>query len=185
MLKIVPRIRGHAIPALVWLAASMLAAPALGQGAGLFSPLKPEAIRLVAATSPDQLTVRRRLVSIDFGMLASSRAAITTEAAPPATLGLNLFDDVELTAIVERTEPTSSGYVLIGRIRGVELGTMALVVNGPTVAGTVRTPGATYRIRTTGKGTYAISQVDLSKLPDGAEPVIAPPPQSKPTPVSR
>ena len=40
-----------------------------------------------------------------------------------------------------------------------------LAVKGEVVAGTLRTPEATYRIRPAGKGLHAVSQVDLSQLP--------------------
>ena len=58
-----------------------------------------------------------------------------------------------------------------GRLAGVEMGTVTLVVNGEVVAGTVRTPEATYRIRPTGAGLHAVSEVDLSKLPPLGEPI--------------
>ena len=51
------------------------------------------------------------------------------------------------------------------------MGTMTLVVNGEIVAGSVRTPEATYRIRPAGAGLHAVSQVDLSRLPPLAEPI--------------
>ena len=149
----------------------MATANAEGLGAGLFSGIERKAVPVAQS---DPLTMRRRLVKIDFEMLREARAAATRRGGVSATLTLNLFGDAEFTGIVERAEATASGYALLGRIRGVELGTMALVINGEVVAGTVRTPGATYRIRSDGKGTFAISQVDLSKLPRGAEPVKLP-----------
>lgn len=48
---------------------------------------------------------------------------------------------------------------------------MTLVVNGGVVAGTVRTPSATYRIRPAGNGLHAVSEVDLSRLPPLGEPL--------------
>ena len=48
---------------------------------------------------------------------------------------------------------------------------MTLVVNGAVVAGSVRTPEATYRIRPAGAGLHAVSQVDLSRLPPLGEPI--------------
>lgn len=51
------------------------------------------------------------------------------------------------------------------------VGTLTLVVNGDVVAGTVRTPEATYRIRPAGNGLHAVSQVDLSQLPPLGEPI--------------
>ena len=86
-------------------------------------------------------------------------------------LRLNLFDDTSFTGLVERTAPThSGGYSLSGRLAGVEMGTVTLVVNGEVVAGTVRTPAATYRIRPAGGGLHAVSQIDLSRLPPLGEP---------------
>ena len=46
-----------------------------------------------------------------------------------------------------------------------------MVVNGPVVAGTVRTPEATWQIRSAAAGLYLIREVDLSTLPPGAEPL--------------
>ena len=114
---------------------------------------------------PDDITMRRREVTIDFGMLEVSKATLSQRSDTPSKLTLNLFDDTVLTAIVDRTAPTPSGYSLSGHIEGVELGTVTLVVNGSVVAGSVRTPGGTYRIRSIGNRLYAISEIDESKLP--------------------
>ena len=133
----------------------------------------------IAANEPDGLTMRRRLVTIDLGQLvpaadtAARRAAAGIEVAPSGVLTLNLFDDAVFTALVERTAPTfSGGQSLSGQLQGIEMGTMTLVVNGDVVAGTVRTPEATYRIRPAGNGLHAVSQVDLSQLPPLGEPIL-------------
>ena len=87
-------------------------------------------------------------------------------------LRLNLFDDVVLTGMIDRRTPTySGGYALSGRLAGVAGGSVTLVVNGSVVAGTVRIPGTTYRIRPAGSGRHAILQVDPSQLPQGCETV--------------
>ena len=105
-------------------------------------------------SAPDTLTLRRRLVTIDLGQLAPATDAATGRGAagigiaPRGVLTLNLFEDAVFTGLVERTAPTfSGGRSLSGRLAGIEMGTMTLVVNGEVVAGTVRTPEATYRIR--------------------------------------
>ena len=176
-----PLLRRLAVPTLVWLVAIVATANADGQNTGLFSGIERKG---VPAAQSDPLAMRRRFVAIDFEMLRVARAAATRRGGVSATLTLNLFDDAEFTGIVENVEATSSGYALLGRIRGVELGAMALVVNGEVVAGTVRVPGATYRIRFDGKGVHAVSQIDLSKLPRGAEPVNLPTriPSAEPSP---
>ena len=77
-----------------------------------------------------------------------------------------LFDDASFTGFVQSVAPTfSGGYSLSGSLAGVEMGTMTLVVNGEVVAGTVRTPEATYRIRPAGAGLHAVSEIDPSRLP--------------------
>lgn len=74
---------------------------------------------------------------------------------------LNLFDDVVVTGLVEHTAPTfSGGYSLAGPLLEEPLGTLTLVVNGATVAGTVRSPGALYEIRSVGDGLYAMRELD-------------------------
>ena len=137
-------------------------------------------LRLPAPASHDASVVRRRLVTIDLERLQRARTAVAAQPrarvrkravfpsgggrdavlASNATLTLNLFEDVVVTGIVERTEPTySGGYSVSGRLVGNSLGTLTIVVNGETVAGTVRTLGGTYRIRSVGGGRYTISEV--------------------------
>ena len=92
------------------------------------------------------------------------------QPASEATLTLNLFEDVVLTGIVERTAPTfSGGYSISGRLVGDPPGTLTVVVNGETVAGSVRTLGGTYRIRSVGSGLYAISEIEEPPLNCGVE----------------
>ena len=146
------------------------------QPGGLFSEVEGD-----PPPSPDVETLASRFVGIDFGQLArvtkppdGQNTRTVGETATPQTLVLNLFDDVAFTGIVEHVEPTSSGRVLWGRLDGVELGTMTLVVNGSVVTGTVRTPDAVYTIRTAGDGTYVIRQIDESSRPPLGEPLEAP-----------
>ena len=132
---------------------------------GLFTALAPSARTL--ADPPGLAAIRTREVALDFDRLAHASAG-----GSPG-LELNLFDDVTVTGIVERRTPTfSGGHALSGRLAGVEQGTMTLVVNGDVVAGSVRTPTATYRIRPAGAGRHAVIQIDPSQLPSGAEPVL-------------
>ena len=163
----------------------LLTATVEGQGKGLFSEVEPAAARTRtrASASTDATTLRRRVVTMDLGRLQRARAAalprspVQSKAASPrsggrdaapasdATLTLNLFEDVVFTVIVERTAPTfSGGYSISGRLAGEPPGTMTLVVNGKVVAGTVRTLGGTYRIRSVGRGRYAISEVQEPPL---------------------
>ncbi len=155
------------------LAAVLAGADLHAQGGGLFLPVETPGD---ADPAPGVSVLRSRVVRIDFATLAAARLDADRETTSP-TLTLNLFDGVVFSGIVERTAPTvSGGYVLAGRLDGVELGTFTLVVNGEVVAGTVLTPQATYRIRSAGGSLHAIRQIDPATLPPEGEPLIPPPP---------
>ena len=102
------------------------------QVGGLFSEVEGE-----PPLSTDVEILASRLVGIDFGQIAQitnppidPKDSVTGTPPTPHTLVLNLFDDVVFTGIVEHVEPTASGHALWGRLDGMELGTMTLVVNG-------------------------------------------------------
>ena len=146
----IPGGRGAALT--VALLVAMAAGEAAGQPGGVFREVAPAGA--VAgpdlSTVSDSITLRRRLVAIDFGQLtlpADTAVAIPGAAvAPSGVLTLNLFDDASFTGLVESVTPTfSGGYSLAGRLAGVEMGT--------------------YRIRPAAGGLHTVSQVDLSALP--------------------
>ena len=169
--------RGSTVLAAALLAG--LAAESAGQPAGLFREVAPTAAAIAPGfpTAPDSITLRRRLVAVDFGQLTPSADTVAAAqggrpAAPSGVLTLNLFDDAWFTGLVRSVAPTfSGGYSLSGPLAGVEMGTMTLVANGEVVAGSVRTPEATYRIRPAGAGLHAVSEVDPSRLPPPGEPI--------------
>ena len=103
---------------------------------------------------------------------------ISDSSVQRSELALNLFDDANFTGVVQETASTfSGGYVLSGRLAGVENGTMTLVVNGNIVAGRVWTPEATYRIAPTDGGFHAIQQVDRERLAPLGDPLPRPLPE--------
>ncbi len=162
-----------------WSAASMapqaIASPgaAVGSVGILFEAIAPKGrggASLLSGDGPDPTTLRRREVTVDIGLLDRVSAAGTGTA-----LTLNLFDDFVLFGVIEKRRPTfSGGYALSGRLAGVAGGSVTLVINGSVVAGSVRLPTATYRIRPAAGGRHAIIQVDPSKLPQGCETLLWP-----------
>ena len=172
----VRRLRG--IVAAIAVVLTVLAAPAVTvQAANLFTPVDVPPPSIPA----NDLTLRSRVVTMDLGQVEAARtgggvppwrptqtrdtAGRTDKAravpTPGTTLTFNLFDDVVVTGVVERTAPTfSGGYSVAGHLVEEPLGTLTLVVNGTTVAGTVRLPGAVYEIRSVGDGLYAVSEVE-------------------------
>ena len=181
--------RGATGAALLW--AALLMGEAAAQTGDLFTPVAAgPADRRLSSIAPDPMAARRRLVTIDFGRLAPPDFALAPPAdgtpadalspdgtTPGRLLRLNLFDDAVFTGLVERMEPTfSGGHALSGRLVDVDGGTMTLVIDGDLIAGTVRTPDATYQIRSVGNGLHAVSQVDPARLRPLGEPVSDQPP---------
>lgn len=174
------------ITAVSFIGLTWLASPAVeAQRKDIFSPVDRARTQpdLPEAALLDAATLRHRVVTMNLERLQRARAAALSrsslrrkavstrsgsrDAAPAleATLTLNLFDDVVLTGIVERTAPTfSGGYSISGRLVGKPLGMLTIVVNGETVAGSVRTLGGTYQIRSLGGGQYVISEVEEPPL---------------------
>ena len=166
---------------------AVLVVPAVeAQSPALFTP--------VEAPPPSgprtDITLRSRVVTLDLGPVQHAHAVLATPPGPPTrtrdaaasvkradsvsapgtTLTFNLFDDVVVTGVVERTAPTfSGGYSVSGHLVEEPLGTLTLVVNGATVVGTVRLPGETYHIRSIGDGLYAISEVEEPPLDCGVD----------------
>ena len=186
-------------PCLVALALMLLAgtpAPVQSQprgAGGLFSDADP-ALRGDAFPGagpirvPGITTLRSRAVDIDFRQLAEARAAGAWADAPAGNveavdITLNLFDDVVLPAVVERSAATASrsGYVVSGRLDGIDRGTWRLFVYDGSVTGAVRTPTETFRIRTV-DGVHVISQIDTSALPRFGDRAVPAPPDARPDP---
>ena len=184
-LKSVRCIAAVSVIGLTWLTPSAVEA----QQSGLFSAVDRASAQLDSPTpaSLDAITLRSRVVMMDLDRLQRARATAAAllrspvqskavsspsggrDAVPAADeiLTLNLFEDAVFTGIVERTAPTfSGGYSISGRLVGEPMGTLTLVVNGETVAGSVRTLGGTYQIRSVGGGHYVISEVEEPPLVD-------------------
>ena len=123
----------------------------------------------------------KRNVRVDLDRLAEIREHIEVQQTPPAVV-LNLLEDVRFQAVFDEAAPTLSGYSLSGRLEGEPFGTVTMVVNGNIVAGNVRTPTATYSIRSVGAGVHMVEEVEPPTLhkDDGIMPSspVAPPPAS-------
>ena len=79
--------------------------------------------------------LRSRAVRVDLTRLAAARDEVSLGG--DSRLRLNLFEDVDLAAVIERTAETRYGYSLSGRIDGDSHGSVTLVVHGDVVAGAV------------------------------------------------
>lgn len=120
--------------------------------------------RVVTIDLPRLDLIRDRLESLPSAVASPARDA-PPDLASDMVLHFNLFDDVVVTGLVEHTAQTfSGGYSLSGSLVDHPFGTMALVVNGKTVAGTVRAAGKVYHIRSVDEGVYAVLQVEQRPL---------------------
>ena len=133
--------------------------------AGVFFNFGPELPSGGAAGGDLGTSGRSRTFEIDFDQLAEARLGVLRGDAP-VVLTLNLFDDVVLSAIAERTAPTASGtgYVLSGRLDLEEdkYGRWKLLVyGGNVITGAVRKPDAIYGVRTMG-GVHGVSETARS-----------------------
>ncbi len=123
--------------------------------------------------SLDTPAAQRRIVGIAKDQLARARGQASAGSA--TRLRLNLLDGVDMTAVIERTAPTSRGYSLAGHIAGMkDVSNVVLVVNGAVVVGDVWTPQGHYTIRTAGGGSYLIEKTDPTKRKPLAEPILPP-----------
>ena len=158
--------------------AALLPATVAGQEGGIFTPPDPAAGSESCGEHPAPPTASRCAAAWSRSTSTGLRRRgppWRREARRAPSLRLNLFADAVLTGIVETTSPTPAGYVLSGRIEGIAGSTLTIVVNGTVVAGTIRTAGGTWRIRSAGDGLHVVSRVDESRLPPGAEPLRPPP----------
>jgi hypothetical protein len=102
--------------------------------------------------------VRWRAVSVNFGVLSPDGAS----SGDVAELTLNLFDDVHVTAVRDRTEPAPSGdgVAWIGHIDGGLPGSVTFIITSDILTGEIRVGSALYRVRPTDGGPHIISEID-------------------------
>ena len=87
--------------------------------------------------------VRQRSAAVDIEQFGEVRRRV--RQGLPTGMALNLWEDAEFEALIDRTQRTSAGYSLSGPLAGVRHGATTLVVNGDVVAGTVWTPTTSVR----------------------------------------
>jgi hypothetical protein len=125
-----------------------------------------------AAIVQDREVVRSRRVLIDLNLLTRSADIQTGGIATASAISLNLFDDVNFVAEADRVERTSRGMTWVGRLRGIDLSQVAIIVNGDLIAGNISMPGGRYHIRFVGKGVHEVQEIDQSLFPEEAEPKV-------------
>jgi PKD repeat protein len=114
--------------------------------------------------------VRSRLVRVDPCALAGVEV-----------VRLNLFADVEVTAVLTRMEHRSgTQFTWFGDLEGIPFGQAILVVEGTSLAGHVAFPGGVYEIRDAGGGLHVVQEIDQSRFPPESHGVYVDVPQEPP-----
>jgi hypothetical protein len=104
---------------------------------------------------------RSRLVKIDLTQFGGDGTDGSEEGwlIPSSTLHLNLFEDADFTATLERVETNpSGGFIWIDRLPGVELSQVFFLVKDGLVVGDIRMPGTAYGVEWAGEGLHRIRQ---------------------------
>jgi hypothetical protein len=115
--------------------------------------------------------VRQRWTTIDYALVRETlpRAFGGTDAV--ITLPLNLFPDAQFTAVRDRVETTSTGYVWIGRLQGVEQSTVTFAVSANVMSASITTPVAAFVVRYVAAGVHVVQQINREALPPEAPPI--------------
>jgi len=145
-----------------------------GAPAPLFSPLKAQAD---VAFIRDREVVRSHQVDIDINLLTSAADLPPSAAAAGRVISLNLFDDANFVAEADRVERTSRGVTWVGRLRGIDLSQVVIIVNGDVVVGNISMPAGRYHIRFAGNGVHEVQEIDQALFPHD-EPSVPIPPQT-------
>lgn len=123
-----------------------------------------------SAVVRDRQVVRSSAVQIDRRLLTSPLA----DKAPQQAILLNLFDDVQFVAELERIERSARGTTWIGRLRGIELSQVVMAVSGEIVAGNISMPAGRYHVRFMGNGVHEVQKIDSSLFPEDESHVPVP-----------
>ena len=128
-------------------------------------PLRGEQTRSAPDVAVDKQVVRSRDVSINPLALVSPTVQGRPLLDPGQNLTLNLFDDVNFTAIPTEVTATARGFNWIGRLDGIEQSQVTLVSSNGVVSANIVMPSARYHIRLVPGGDYQVQQIDTSLFP--------------------
>jgi hypothetical protein len=138
----------------------------------LFSPIVSTSS---LSTLPGREIIKARQVIPDVALLTAHRAEIGSPVVTPQAITLNLFDDVQWIADLERVDATRTGMAWVGRLRGVDFSQVTFVVSGNIVSGNIVSPTGSYQIRPVSEGVHEIQQIDTRLLVESPQDARIPP----------
>ncbi|MFN0120483.1 MAG: DUF4185 domain-containing protein, partial [Blastocatellia bacterium] len=120
----------------------------------------------------DITVTRVRPVKLNLAILTDARETITTNKDARPVMRLNLFPDVSLPLQISRIESMPNGEVYVGEIIGAPGSHVRLSVVRGQMSGAVTTPEVFYQIEPAGDGLHRIEQLDQSRFPVEAQPLV-------------
>jgi hypothetical protein len=131
----------------------------------LFIPVGPgeTAGKLIADRQPDLAVTRSRNVRIDWGSLQA--------ATPGETLQLNLFEDVNVNAVVSSVTEENGTVTWVGQVVDDPMAQAFLVSSDGQVAVDVHMPDGIYQVRSAGGDLHTVQQIDQSAYPEEMPPI--------------
>jgi hypothetical protein len=97
---------------------------------------------------------RGRHANVDFNALGATE------------LRLNLFDDVELVAVRDRTVESRGARVWVGYIPGADHSEVFLTAKGGVMTGTISYEGRLFEILSANGATHAVREIDTKQIPE-------------------
>jgi hypothetical protein len=159
--------RNSALSVSLWVAAALGLGSAIPVAAGVISSGGLFADSVVAhSLGASQEVIRARYVIVNVDALK------VPGVKPGDVIDLNLFTNASFKVVLEKVNPISpNGVAYVGRLEGIALSNMTMVVQDGIMMANIVYPGGAYQVRYAGNGVHGIYQIDQSTLPPEAEPI--------------
>ncbi|MEP7287726.1 MAG: M12 family metallo-peptidase [Chloroflexota bacterium] len=114
--------------------------------------------------------IRSRYTTINF-------TAARDSSGPAQTITLNLFSDTTITATYKNSQRNATdprGTVWVGTVDGVPYSEVVLTIGNGVMNGAINVGGHLYEIDPVSGATHAILEIDVTKMPPEAQPLVPP-----------
>jgi len=140
------------------------------------SLLEPIVLQAAGLISTPPEAIRSRHASVNLNLLGGSGKGIRASAKQdrPDEIMLNLFEDVELIAVLERIEfQNNNSYSWIGRLKDDPFSQAIFVVKDDFVVGNIRNISGIYQIRSIQEQIHVIYEIDEARFPESINDTIS------------
>lgn len=130
----------------------------------LFLAAKAQEVPAVRELSMDDpLITRSRLLRVDLLALDQTN--------PGQKLLLNLFTDVEITAVVYKRSTQDQSDEWVGRLEGNPFSQVLIVAGGGQISADISLADKLYQVRYAGNGLHTVQQIDPAQFPPEMDPI--------------